>query len=574
MFKKAIFFSLAAALLIGGFSPVFGQWPVDPDSNMVICNHSGEQAIPLVRATSDGGCYICWYDNSTGNYDMYLQRLNADGEIQWQENGLLISDNPQDSWLTDYDMAVDQQDNAIIVFNDIRSGGDWDIYAYRISPSGEFLWGDNGLTISDNAAFEAVPVVTITSDGNIVIAWLEDTIVHVRKLYPNGDDFWSNPNVIDMTSQYGMTTPQLAPADNDGVILQTMVKSGPNYWDTYYIYMYKFDAFADTVWGGDGVVVSNGGGLAFYMIPYLVPDGVGGAFSYWYDSRIYNELHVYVQHINGDGEAVWQANGIRVVEAVGQLEMNPGMTFFPESGNVMVFYKSSDLNQNNFGIGGQLLTAMGQKLWGDGGADIIPRANQSRDFPSPYAYENDAIVTYFDSPYGDALNSYVKAFRIDPDGEMVWTEPEVMMSSYISEKLHFNTTMTSNSQVATVWEDRRFGAADIYLQNINPDGTLGAFITSIDDNHADLPGQFGILNAYPNPFNAQTNISFYLKSSGAVKLEVYDILGRSVETLIDRNLAAGVHQVNWNAGQYGSGMYFVRLQANDEMQSQKLLLLK
>lgn len=574
MLKKALLSGIMAALVSLCFSAAFAQWPADPEANMVICERNGEQAIPLVASTSDGGCYICWYDNSSGNYDVYLQRLNADGEIQWQQNGLLISDHPQDTWLTDYDMAVDQQNNAIIVFNDIRDGGDWDIYAYLISPEGDFLWGNDGLVISDNDAFEAIPVVTVTTDGNFVIAWLEDDIIHLRKLTPEGQDYWHAPYVINMASQYGMSNPQMVSVDNDGFILQAMVKSGPNYWDSYDIYMYKFDAYGDTLWGGDGVVVSNGGGLAFYMIPYLVPDGFGGAFSYWYDSRIMNELHTYAQHINADGEAVWQENGVQVSLAPAQFQMNPSLIHFPESENVMVFYKTSNTNQSQFGIGGQLISGLGQRLWDDDGATILPITNQGRDFAKAHIFENDALVIFFDSPPGDVVHSFIEAVRINVDGQPVWEDSPKIISAYLSEKLHLETAASINNQILAVWEDRRNGAADIYLQNVNPDGTLGPYITAIDENDAGLPEAFGIVNAYPNPFNASTNISFNLKSSGKVKLEVFDILGRSVETLVDNNLIAGNHQVTWNAGQFTSGMYFVRLQADDEVQSQKLLLLK
>jgi hypothetical protein len=74
-----------------------GQWPTDPVENLIICDRAGEQTMAKVGAASDGGCYVSWHDNSSGNYDVYLQRLNGDGEIQWAENGLLISDHLQDS---------------------------------------------------------------------------------------------------------------------------------------------------------------------------------------------------------------------------------------------------------------------------------------------------------------------------------------------------------------------------------------------------------------------------------------------------------------------------------------------
>jgi hypothetical protein len=564
---------LLAGIIMLAPSSVYAQWPDDPDSNMIICDHSGEQAIPLIGPTSDGGCYVCWYDNATGNYDMYLQRLDGNGEVQWDQNGMLVSDNPQDTWLTMYDMTVDQNDNAIIVFNDIRNGGDWDIYAYKISPQGAFLWGDDGLTISDNAAFEVIPVVTVTTNNNVVVAWLEEDIIHLRKLTPDGQDYWSDPNVIDMTTTYGMNQPQLCPADYDAVIVQAMVKSGPNYWDPYDVHMYKFSEHGDTTWGGDGTVVTNAGGLAFHMIPYLVPDNYGGAISYWYDSRVYNEMHVYAQHINGDGEAVWEANGVRMCLTAGQFQMNPSLAFFPASENVMVFYKTSNPNQTQFGIGGQLLSAMGQRLWGDDGATILPLADQGRDFPEPFVFENDAILIFCDTPVGEVVNTSLEAARIDVNGGQVWGESPLTISSPVAAKVHLASTMTTNDQVVAVWEDDRYGPKDIYLQNVNPDGTMGPYVTSIDDND-NVPSEITLLKAYPNPFNASTTVSYNLASSGYARVDIFDIMGRLVATLVDGHQTAGPHQVVWDASRVASGTYFARLRVDSKTQSEKLVLLK
>jgi hypothetical protein len=64
---------------------------------------------------------------------------------------------------------------------------------------------------------------------------------------------------------------------------------------------------------------------------------------------------------------------------------------------------------------------------------------------------------------------------------------------------------------------------------------------------------------FPNPFNPTTAIRFSLPEAGWVHLQIFDILGRSVETLVDGQLSAGNYHLNWNASQYSSGVYFVRI---------------
>ena len=130
-------------------STVVAQWPTQADQNLLICDRTGEQTLPKIRATSDGGCYVVWYDHASGNYDVYLQRLDGNGVIQWQDQryfGFPIIRRTVGSPIGD--MTVDLEDHCIIAVNDVRAGTDWDIYGYRISPAGEFVWGDDGIAIS------------------------------------------------------------------------------------------------------------------------------------------------------------------------------------------------------------------------------------------------------------------------------------------------------------------------------------------------------------------------------------------------------------------------------------------
>jgi hypothetical protein len=203
---------------------LFAQWSSDASQNLLICDHNGEQALPKIAPTSDGCCYICWYDLSSGNYDVYLQRLDADGIPQWADPcGILVSDNPQETWLTDWDMTVDLEDHCIIAVNDIRAGGDWDIYGYRISPGGDFVWGDDGIAISVNNDGEYEPRVCVTSGSNIAFAWGQDAgaggVINLRKLTPAGADVF-NPPTITLTGPTPLYIARIAAAENDAVLLQ------------------------------------------------------------------------------------------------------------------------------------------------------------------------------------------------------------------------------------------------------------------------------------------------------------------------------------------------------------------
>jgi hypothetical protein len=85
------------------------------------------------------------------------------------------------------------------------------------------------------------------------------------------------------------------------------------------------------------------------------------------------------------------------------------------------------------------------------------------------------------------------------------------------------------------------------------------------------------LGCYPNPFNQTTTIQFEIPPSGEgkiVELKVYDNLGRLVSTLINNNLASGLHVIEFNASELSGGMYIFRLQCGDKVLTRRALLMK
>jgi len=89
-----------------------------------------------------------------------------------------------------------------------------------------------------------------------------------------------------------------------------------------------------------------------------------------------------------------------------------------------------------------------------------------------------------------------------------------------------------------------------------------------------LPSTVELFQNYPNPFNPATNLGFQISDFGLVKLEVYDLTGRRVTTLVDEHLPPGQYRVHWNAAGQPSGIYFYRLQAGGMVKSRKMVLLR
>ena len=89
-----------------------------------------------------------------------------------------------------------------------------------------------------------------------------------------------------------------------------------------------------------------------------------------------------------------------------------------------------------------------------------------------------------------------------------------------------------------------------------------------------IPDDFELSQAYPNPFNPTTTLSFAIPVDSEVSLSVYNLQGREVSTLIDGNMDAGYHSIVWDANSYASGVYFVKMVAGEFVNTQKLMLIK
>jgi parallel beta-helix repeat protein len=96
-----------------------------------------------------------------------------------------------------------------------------------------------------------------------------------------------------------------------------------------------------------------------------------------------------------------------------------------------------------------------------------------------------------------------------------------------------------------------------------------------DEQAAVIPDAFTLSQNYPNPFNASTTISYQLPEASSVTLDIYDMLGRKIETLINnRPNSAGEHRITWDASGHSSGTYFYRLEVDGHSSTSKMLLIK
>ena len=94
------------------------------------------------------------------------------------------------------------------------------------------------------------------------------------------------------------------------------------------------------------------------------------------------------------------------------------------------------------------------------------------------------------------------------------------------------------------------------------------------DPYSVIPKSFELNQNYPNPFNPETKIKFGLPKESSVKIDIYDVSGRLVETLVNQNFNAGTYEVTWNASDLSSGVYFYKLQTEGFSETKRMVLTK
>lgn len=110
-------------------------------------------------------------------------------------------------------------------------------------------------------------------------------------------------------------------------------------------------------------------------------------------------------------------------------------------------------------------------------------------------------------------------------------------------------------------------ATGLYICKFNPP------VTSIEDIK-NIPDEFFLEQNFPNPFNPSTKIEYRISNGGFVSIKVYDVLGNEVATLVNEYKPAGRHEINFDASELHSGVYFARLSAGNQSDIIKMSLLK
>lgn len=580
-------------ILLFVFAPlaILSQWSNNPSLNTKIIDTTGTQAIPKVAVNpTNGQSYFSWFNKTEANpnFEIYLQRLDASGNKLWNDEGLLISNHPTWSWVTDYDMIADSEGDAIIVTQDARTGFS-DVFAYRISPDGTFEWGTDGIALTNDNNFDPSPQTVVTTDENIVFMWAEEPAdttdfirINLQKLSLDGQSLWTGNTVISKDTMHCMM-PQMIATEDTGVIVvwvntHSTDTSMVGNWPNMYPMAQKIDKDGKVLWAEPTALDTlDNMPLAFFEVA-LISDGNNGFFVGWMAFPAGQYLNAYIQHVSSDGTPQWAANGLPVSDSLQYQHTDPSLVWLPQHEEVFVFWNIMYPFVWTEAIYGQKFSIDGQNLWIAGGINFTGWMTDTlialADIKS--ASEDD-ICMFFENEFiaisgsDTTLNNDYYACRINREGATVWGDTTTLFANSTGAKYGMALSELNNGQWIAVWQDCRSNPASIqetgiYAQNIRTNGTLGPL--NIGELH---PISNLMVSCYPNPFDNNFNVEYEIEQEGNVEISLYDLFGREIRQLFSAEQQPGSYRYTFNGTDLHVGVYIIKLRQNGNMACHKIV---
>jgi len=458
---------LIISLFLGFY--VNAQYICNPLLNTQLSELGNTQVLPHIAKTNDNEAYIAWNVESGNGFAVYLQRLNKYGETMWAGNGLLISNFPTESWIGDYSIICDKTNNCILTFTDIRNGNQ-DVSVYKISPQGDFLFGNSGITIPLDSD-DWYPKAIVTQQNNIIIISSNyDFYIRLHKISQTGEMLWGQNGIIfqsgDQLIRYN--NPLIINAEAENFFLIWTHETGSTMYPSKNIFAQKFNQNGETI--STPAQLYSDGNIPIYYAPVAIKDNNFGAYIAWmcFDSGV---LNCYINHIDNEGNATMTQNGVPLVQNLNYIRTMPQLALNNENNNAYVFWKQSNMSQTQSGIYGQQITAEGNIFWNESGQEIASISNSAITDLHIESNNKRLFVLSQKCKFDNYIDSDVFVYCVNNQGQIDW---QTAMSSYQSEKIHLDFISLSDNNFVATWEDMRNSTSSIFYQNITDKGELGA----------------------------------------------------------------------------------------------------
>jgi hypothetical protein len=452
------------------------QWSSDPTVNTPVNTTPYEQSLPRILTDGAGGVFMLWDDlRNSVDYNVYAQHINAAGAALWVTNGVAVITHPAQQ--VDAGMVSDGAGGLIILIGDSRNG-EPDIYAQRINASGQIQWATNGVPVCTAPVSQGIGGVIPDGTGGAIMCWRDRRAggaydIYAQRIDGSGVSQWLANGVPICTNQYEQDECSLVSDGAGGAIITWYDHRNGN----YDIYAQRINSAGTAQWTAGGKIVCNA--VNDQLSPFTVSDGAGGAIITWDDNRTDGITYdIYAQRINSAGVAQWTANGVAYCTS-------PGDQFIRDfdsdgSGGIIVVWDDKRSGTDNVDVYAQRINGSGVAQWTPGGKAICTAINnQQLCAVAVDTSGGGAIITWYDErsyTVGSSMPD-IYAQGVDGSGVTQWATNGVVICNEAHEQYNCDIVSDGAGGAIISWLDfRHMGTTDIdnYIQNVHADGTIGS----------------------------------------------------------------------------------------------------
>jgi hypothetical protein len=283
---------------------------------------NGARAVAQLLPDGAGGVFVIWYerlDPASDDGNLFAQRVSFDGVSQWAA-ATTITAAPGDQY--DARATADGAGGFIVAWADARDPNDQNLYAQRISASGQPLWTLHGVLVTYDASLQRMGPLVADGAGGAFLAWYDfrsnghTADVYMQRITSGGQRAWAADLAIAANDLAAEGPADLVSDGAGGAILFLTSAVSPEQATEVDVLAQRVNAAGDLLWGPQPVNVTPWPDQQDF--PVAVADRRGGAYVAWIDKGSDPTAYdVWAQHVDADGTLVWPGRGVQVVSAPG-----------------------------------------------------------------------------------------------------------------------------------------------------------------------------------------------------------------------------------------------------------------
>lgn len=442
------------------------QWATD---GITISNISGH--LPELISDGSGGAVVVWEQTESGymgsSYSILLaQRIDSDGNLLWAAEGVDVGYVGTSGWYGDHKIISDGSGGAIISWPKEGYSGQ-EIYAQRVDSSGDVKWSPEGVEVCGATGNHDTPQLVSDHAGGAIITW-EDRRSSPSKLYAqriNADGIvqWT-PDGVEVSSLEGTKPKIVSNSPGESIIV----------WEDGKIHAQRLDPSGIVQWTTDGIQINAVVGL--WELPDVISDGSGGATICWADSRSGNDLDIYAQNVDSNGVEQWTSGGKPVCDATG-LQSSPHLVQDCSGGTVILWLDGRYGFSYATDIFAQRVNSSGTAQWdtNGNGFDIWHSAVNPQCTLDGFG---NVITAWVEQRGETGLDIYAQ--KVTLNGEVMWATGGVSICNASYDQANVQLIADGSGGVILAWEDMRNGNdSDIYAQRVDASGAVSWATASV-----------------------------------------------------------------------------------------------